>query len=47
MAFRESVRKRRKSVLNQSENTLNMVGGITERWRRDGLYVIHSNAGTG
>jgi hypothetical protein len=40
-----SERKRRKSVLNQGKNTLNVARDITERWRWGGLYVIHFPAG--
>jgi len=36
---------KQKSALNQSKNTLNVVGVITERWRRGGLYVIYLPAG--
>src|ERR1039458_5694202 len=39
------LRKRRAKAPNQSKNTLNMIGVITERWRWGGRYVIHFKVG--
>src|SRR5208337_2359409 len=39
------LRKRRARAPNQNKNTLNMVGVITERWRRGSRYVIHFKVG--